>query len=153
MPLDVGPVRWTLTMFSEISAQWSLLEPSFRYLSRSSKQKKCRLLDHMKPIPCMHSVQLLIWGNSCKDMCNFINYFFCVTYNCHGMVLIWQLLMWSSRTDNAIAHWHKDKRSFFKKILKDCLTIQLTNPHSKTSKNGHFQYFTKLFQFLNIKYL
>lgn len=99
-------------------------------------------------------------------MCNFINYFF---YVLRTIVMVWclfdncscdppELIIKLSfifckrymplRIDTKI-----NVRFSNKKILKDCLTNQLTNPHSKTSKNGHFQYFPRLFHFLNIKYL
>ena len=47
-------------MFPEISARWSLLEPSFRYLSPGIEGEKCRPLDHMWQIPFIHLVQFLI---------------------------------------------------------------------------------------------
>ena len=42
-------------MFPEISARWSLLEPSFRYLSPGREGEKCRALDHLRQIPFIHS--------------------------------------------------------------------------------------------------
>ena len=47
-------------MFPEISARWSLLEASFRYLSPGIEGEKCRSLDHTWQIPFIHSVQFLI---------------------------------------------------------------------------------------------
>ena len=51
------------TMFPEISAQWSLLEPSFRYLSPGREGEKCRPLDHVRQIPFIHSAQVIICSN------------------------------------------------------------------------------------------
>ena len=45
------------TIFPEISAQWSLLEPSFRYLSPGSEGEKCRPLNHMWQTLFIHLVQ------------------------------------------------------------------------------------------------
>ena len=50
-------------MFPKISARWSLLEPSFRYLSPGSEGEKSRALDHMWQIPFIHSVQFVISSN------------------------------------------------------------------------------------------
>ena len=56
------------TMFPEISARWSLLEPSFRYLSPGIGGEKCRPLDHMWQIPFIHSVQFLVTSHFCIHM-------------------------------------------------------------------------------------
>ena len=53
------------TMFPEILARWSLLEPSFRYLLPGSEGEKCRPLDHRWQVPFIHSVRLLIQLNFC----------------------------------------------------------------------------------------
>ena len=47
------------TMFPEILARWSLLEPRFRPLSLGSDKEKCRPLDHTWQIRFIHSVQIL----------------------------------------------------------------------------------------------
>ena len=52
------------TMLPESSAQRSLLEPSFRYLSLGREGKKCRPLDHMGQNPFVHSTHLTIGSNS-----------------------------------------------------------------------------------------
>ena len=48
------------TMFPEISARWSLLDPSFGYPSPGREGEKCRPLDHMWQIPFVHSGQFVI---------------------------------------------------------------------------------------------
>ena len=50
-------------MFPEISAQWSLLEPTFRYLLSDREGEKCWSLNHAWQIPFFHSAQFIISSN------------------------------------------------------------------------------------------
>ena len=51
------------TMFPEISAQWSLLGPTFRYLLPDREGEKCWSLNHAWQIPFFHSAQFIISSN------------------------------------------------------------------------------------------
>ena len=51
------------TMFPEISAQWSPLEPTFRYLLSDREGEKCWSLNHAWQIPFFHSAQFIISSN------------------------------------------------------------------------------------------
>ena len=51
------------TMFPEISARWSLLEPTFRYLLSDREGEKCWSLNHAWQIPFFHSAQFIISSN------------------------------------------------------------------------------------------